>query len=274
MSIAENLTHDEFALVLAAHGSSKAEWNNRPLLQLAVELDRELPTVNVTAAFLDGEPDIRTVLQSVQQSRVLVIPFMASQGYYSNIVFPKHLSCKSKEITFAQAIGHHPKLADLVSQRIQTIAKQNSTAHQVAVVGHGTKKNKASCLTTINLVKELRLLHPGTKIDFAFIDQNPGLNWYVNRVTSESILVMPFLMGLGPHTTSDVPEALGMGDLTREVLDCDFEFPIQKTVFLNNKNRHVIFDQPVGTYVGLREICMSHVSEFVAKNLTTEESAR
>ncbi|MEM9413568.1 MAG: hypothetical protein AAGA30_20840, partial [Planctomycetota bacterium] len=188
MSFSTPTSTSEFTLILAAHGSSKAAWNNRPLVQLAEQLQLELPNSQIMAAFLDGTPDIRTIMDSTIHQDVLAIPFMTSQGYYSDVVFPKHLQSASKSVSFAQPIGHHDKLPELVHRRIQRYQQTICGSSQVVVVGHGTKKNRKSCLTTIDLVKSLRRLNPDLRIDFVFIDQNPDLDWYVGQVDSENVL--------------------------------------------------------------------------------------
>ena len=161
-----------------------------------------------------------------------------------------------KKIHFADAIGTQSGLIDLVHARLNTLLAsiQANETVEVIVVGHGTRKNRDSCRTTINLVKGLRSLNSNVEIQFGFIDQNPPLDHVIGKITSRNVIVVPFLMGLGPHTTDDVPEAFGIGNIREQVFDPGFEFPLSAE---SDSDRFtVIMDAPVGTYMQLTDLCV------------------
>lgn len=231
------------------------------MFTLAAEIQNSLPDFHVTPAFLDGQPDLRNVIHDIPQDNVLVIPFMASGGYYTNVVFPKLLQKPGKTIQFADAIGTQPGLNDLVHARLNTLMTriQGNETVEVIVVGHGTRRNRNSCRTTINLAKGLRPLNPNVEIQFGFIDQNPPLDHVIGKITSSNVIVIPFLMGLGPHTTDDVPEAFGIGNIRQHVFDPGFEFPLSTE---SDSGRFtVIMDAPVGTYIQLTDLCVQITKE-------------
>ena len=242
------------ALILATHGSAKKDSINQPMFELADRIGARLPNVFVTPAFLDGTPDVRSVIADIEQDDVFVVPFMASQGYYTDVVFPKSLHHPDKQIQFAEAIGSNARLVDLVDSRISKLSEQFelATGMEVVVVGHGTRKNKNSCRTTIDLVQAIRKRRPDQRVEFAFIDQNPGIEHVSNRLTGEHILIIPFLMGLGPHATDDIPEGFGIKSIADHVFAAEFEFPI----VAQHSQQTLLYDAPVGTYPELAELCV------------------
>ena len=80
----------------------------------------------------------------------------------------------------------------------------------VVVVGHGTRRNTTSGATTFALADSLRNDHPGFEIKAAFLDQDPEIGMVADSITTPNIIVLPFLVSLGPHMTEDTPAAFGL----------------------------------------------------------------
>ena len=229
------------------------------MFALARRIESALPDFFVTPAFLDGEPDVRTIIGEIQQEDVIVVPFMASNGYYTNVVFKNAIQTPGKRVQFVDAIGTHPELPAIVTARLSTlIDPSDADATEIIVVGHGTRKNKDSCLTTINLVKQLRVLNPDLTFKFGFIDQNPPLDHVVGSIEQINVLVLPFLMGMGPHTTVDVPMAFNLGDATSTIFQDGFQFPLIKRI---SDSMTVTMDAPIGTYLELADLCVDIVKD-------------
>lgn len=236
------------------------------MFELADDIAAELNDAFVSPAFLDGTPDIRTIADELVHQRILVVPFMASEGYYTNVVFPQALSRKDKTLVITEAIGADPRIAQLVGKRISELADQRSfdfSDTTIVVVGHGTRKNKNSCRTTIELVKRLRISSPGMKIEFAFIDQNPSLDHVVQKLATRNVLVVPFLMGMGPHTTEDVPNAFGIAGFSNWLrTNACFPFIQARCDGLACPNptvNSVSYDMPVGVYPELKQLCIERL---------------
>ena len=241
------------------------------MFDLAKQISSKLDGVFVTPAFLDGTPDVREIIADVEQDEVFVIPFMASQGYYTDVVFRKAFAHERKTVQFAQAIGAQPELVPLVDDRITKLIDMLGLPNDVVVliVGHGTRKNKNSCRTTVDLVKAIRSRRPEQRIEFAFIDQNPNLDFVASRLDTEQVLIIPFLMGLGPHTTDDVPEAFGITEFRQHVFESGFEFPYVH----QSANRSVparYYDAPLGTYPELAGLCVDLFHSRESSSLTLQ----
>ena len=261
----------DIAIILAAHGSSRDVRINRPLFQISRQIEMSGNYGAVTPAFLDGQPSVQWVLDEIEQPTVVVIPFMTSNGYYTKSVFPKYLQSDQKTVRFSQPIGLHSGLVELVEQDLNSAtscipADAEST---VVIVGHGTRRNRKSCLTTIDLVKNLRSRKPNQQFKFAFIDQRPEIEHVFSSIHDPHVVVVPFLMGLGPHSTCDVPVAFGSEDLTTPILDGSLSFPIRWKTTRNHLQQEIQMTRPVGTYGAWASICI----ELVTRQITTELAA-
>ena len=261
----------DVAVVLAAHGSSKDVRVNQPMFELAERIHQYGQFGSVTPAFLDGQPSVKWILDEIRQDHVVVVPFMTSRGYYTDVIFPKHLNSTRQNVTFTPPIGVHEQLANLVAQDLAATIEQTPVAEDslVIVVGHGTRRNKKSCLTTINLAKALKSKRPGLPIKFAFIDQRPYIDHVFANSTSPNIMVVPFLMGVGPHATVDVPEAFGGGDLTETILSGSAKFPLNWQTNSTSGLRNIYYARPIGTYRAWAKVCIElasnqHQEEFAA----------
>lgn len=261
---------DHTAILLAAHGCAKNPLVNQGMYEIADQIERQLGTATVYPAFLDGRPDIRTIATCLTERQILVIPFMASQGYYTDVVFPEVLQRTDREVAFLPPIGMHFKLAQLVQARLLQLLCQldNRSSVTVLVVGHGTRRNKNSCRTTIGLTEYLKARHTGLAIQFAFIDQNPCLQQVANKIDSEWIIVIPFLMCLGPHMTKDVPQAFGLGDLTNHLLNPQTVFPWVQSISVADKSRTICLDMPIGTYPQWASISVAMIKNYLADQQT------
>lgn len=259
----------EVAVILAAHGSSKDVRINQPLFELAERVAVSGRFGTVAPAFLDGQPAVQWILEEIPQSIVVVIPFMTSSGYYTDVVFRRHLQLPGKRVHFAEPIGMHPLLADLVDADIRPTLQQlpHQESSVVIVVGHGTRRNKKSCRTTIELVRELRGRNPAHNIKFAFIDQRPYVQHVVAITPAENVVVIPFLMGLGPHTTCDLPHALGGKDLTQPILANRSPFPLRWNAPPGGVTRNIVFARPVGTYGAWGHVCMALATDMIHKEV-------
>ena len=266
------------AVVLASHGSSSHERINRPMFELAEKIASKLD-VFVTPAFLDGQPDVRSIANEIYQSQIVVIPFMASNGYYTDVVFKKAFSktiCGEKQVHMSPAIGTYSELVGLVETRIEKLTAAYSASElkesTFVVVGHGTRKNKNSCRSTIDLVKSLRGRRPALEIQFAFIDQNPSVGHIIQRIQTRNVVVLPFMMGLGPHVTQDIPNAFGVTDFDQVVFKDEFEFPFeQKVVGRIGRIENVVCDQPIGNYSELSDLCVSIAKKRLQSNERNNE---
>ena len=204
------------SLILAAHGSEASPLANQPLHDLAASLEAMGLFDHVTPAFLIGQPLMTEVLDSLPAGEAIVIPIMTSDGYYLKKLpekFEQNANYDQFSLSIGPVVGLHPAIAKTISARLAGHLKEHKlTAADttVVVVGHGTRRNPTSGAATFALADSLRNDHPGFGIKAAFLDQDPEIGWVAESIETPNIIVLPFLVSLGPHMTHDTPAAFGL----------------------------------------------------------------
>jgi sirohydrochlorin cobaltochelatase len=248
------------SLVLAAHGSLAAENSNQPLFDLAASIDRREKFAVVTPAFLNGQPEMANVLSLLPPGDVVIVPVMTSEGYYLNKIpgkFAENESTGLHQCFLSRVVGVHESIPDRISDRItQTVArhKLDPADTTVVVIGHGTRRNKTSGQSTLELTDELRTAHRSLKFETAFLDQDPTIVEIAEKISTTNTLIVPFLISRGPHSTEDVPQAFGLPS------GPDVRFPIVQT----SATGTCICDLPVGMYPEMADVCLELATEALA----------
>lgn len=254
------------SLVLIAHGSLAEGNPNQPMFELADRIFASGNFSTVTPAFLNGHPSITNVLDGLPPGDVVIVPMMTSEGYYL-AALPEKLqqNCAAGDIRFfvTRVVGVHPAIADLISHRISSFLNQyqlSKSQTTVAVVGHGTRRNKNSCQATLRLTDKLAQRNPGLQFVSAFLDQAPTAAETAANIATANTMVVPFLISRGPHATVDIPEAFGL-ESGPEVV-----FPILR----HTDNGICGCDLPVGLYPELAEICLQLALEELSQGVALE----
>lgn len=236
------------ALVLAAHGSNVHRAVNAEVHRCAERLARLGRFDEVAAAFHQGAPTFAQVLDVIDAVDVTVVPFMTSEGYYSRVVLPRELARNQRypqvTVRVTGPVGTHPAIADLVERRIHARLVENTldpSAVTVAIVGHGTSRHEESRLATLRLCDALRRRRLAAEVLPAFLDESPSVETILTRAASANVVVVPFLIGAGPHATRDIPGVLGIGSPEAASL------PVAGAV----GKRRVVCDAPVGSDPGI-----------------------
>ncbi|HEU5303036.1 MAG TPA: uroporphyrinogen-III C-methyltransferase [Gemmatimonadales bacterium] len=227
------------ALVLAAHGSRRDPSANALVRRLVQTIRGRRLYDEVAAAFHQGEPGYDAVLDELDSDEVTVVPFLTSAGYYAEVVLPAALARnrRSSEVRLRQTppLGTHGGIAPMVARRVAELLGEHGIDRRsvsLALVGHGTPRHDASRQAALQLADTLRRRRVAGEVLAAFLDDDPPLDALLQRAALPHVVVVPFLIG-GSHVAEDVPRRL-----TQE----------------RENGRHLIVDQPVGTYPGLVEI--------------------
>lgn len=212
------------ALILAAHGSHADPSVSQQLHDLAHDLRLAAIADRVAISFHQGDPPFSRVLDDTEAERYVVIPFMASEGYYTEEVLPRELRRNRRFadsfIRLTRPVGVHIGLVELAKQRVRVLeAMLRGCAHSeglagdanpaaVLVVGHGTPRNPKSRISTIELAQVLSEVHGN--VDCAFLDDQPTVEEKIEELAHRHVLVIPMFMSNGPHTVVDLPRRLGL----------------------------------------------------------------
>lgn len=264
------------SLVLAAHGSVAAENSNQPLHELAQSIANAIKARQslkksrdfdvVCPAFLQGEPAMANVLESLPAGDVVVVPVMTSEGYYLRKLpgkFRENSNSNQFRFFMTPVIGVHPSIPNRICGRISKLLLEYHlpvSETTVVVIGHGTRRNSTSGQSTIRLTKTLAGNFPGLNFETAFLDQDPTVQAIAANIKSRHTLLIPFLISRGPHATEDVPQAFGLPT------GPDIRFPLVK----QNQDGNCICDLPVGMYPDIAEICLELADHAIAAGDATQ----
>ena len=260
------------SLILAAHGSLAESDSNQPLFDLAARIAAHEKFDVVTPAFLNGQPEMTNVLDRIQNGdwsqcegacangqpaangEIVIVPVMTSEGYYLKKLpskFAENISCNQHHVTMTPVIGVHPSIPTRSAQRISFLSREHKLAESettVAIIGHGTRRNKNSGVSTIELTEKLRESFSGTGLKFktGFLDQDPEACLIAQEIETPNTLIIPFLISRGPHTTEDVPNAFELP------AGPDLKFPLVQ----RRENGIQIYDFPLAMYPSMDELCL------------------
>ena len=251
------------SLILAAHGSITDNHTNRTIERLAHNVSNKIqlqyPNGNfrhVTTAFLNGEPLMTNVLESLPPGDVVIVPVMTSNGYYLKklpALFEQNDNFDQFRVHMTDVVGVHDSIPTLIANRIRRTLVKNQIAASdttAVLIGHGTRRNPTSGDSTFALADKVQMeLASDTaelKFETCFLDQDPEIATIRDQITTRHTLIVPFLMGCGPHATTDIPSEFGLptGPSVR--------FPLIK----ENGNGLCICDSPVGMYPDLANVCL------------------
>jgi sirohydrochlorin cobaltochelatase len=258
---------NDVTLILGAHGSEAASDSNAPVVDLANQIESLDLFAKVTPAFLLGQPNMTNVLAGVSTEKVVVVPLMTSSGYYLNSVIPKKLAENENadkcEWLISPVAGMHDRIADLMIDRIRMRRSENEIAESdttIALIGHGTRRNKNSAKSTFALFEKIKLAFPNARNRVAFLDQDPEAPLVGASIVEGHTIVVPFLVSRGPHTTVDVPESFGLPS------GPEVQFPIVQTVSSRSGPRITIVEQPLAYYPEMADICIELATEAIENN--------
>ncbi len=257
------------ALLLAAHGSRHESSVNAGIRALADDIAARGFFAETAVAFHQGEPAYSTVIDSLTADEIIVVPLLTSDGYYCDVVLPRELMKNRRMalngepdastlapaalVTVTQPVGMHSGMADLVARRTEVIRTRFAEVAgpaSIAVVGHGTPRHPRSRNATVELAAKLQNRGLSDDAFAVFLDDEPPVESIVGHAKHQIIIVILFLIGAGPHATSDVPRRIGLR-LPNEPL-----LPLMGEV----EGKRVICDAPVGTDPSLTDLILDLAS--------------
>lgn len=254
------------ALVLAAHGSRHKPAVNKQIRDWAEQIAARTNFDEVAVTFHQGRPAFSEVLDTLTASEVTVVPVMTSSGYYSDTVLPRELALNDRyaslSIHQSAPLGMHPAIPLMIADRarqlmeLENLSKNDCT---IGLVGHGTPRHPASRNASLDLAKTLMGLGFDEVLP-VFLDEQPKLEQLVELATRPAVIVVPFLIGAGPHATSDVPRRVGIKSRPFHV------FPIAEGV----SGRTVYCDMPLGSYPGMVDLIIDLASTRTGLSLEKE----
>src|ERR671928_652926 len=119
------------ALVIVGHGSHLNE-NSGGVIYLNAERIRERNLYDlVEVGFLDQEPEIGAVVESIAASNVILIPLFIAEGWHTRETIPRDLGLagevtvrEDKTIFYGDPVGTHPSMANLIAAQARETARE------------------------------------------------------------------------------------------------------------------------------------------------------
>ena len=206
------------ALVIVGHGSTTNPDSGKPTRLLVETLRARGVFDEVLCCFWKEEPPIREILREISSSRLYVVPNFISEGYFTRTVIPRELGLDGRItrrggriIRYCDPVGSHPSMTAVLLKRAREIAPELSPAEtSLLIVGHGTKLNENSAKAVqkqVNLIAAQGLyaeVHP------AFMEEPPFLGDWASMTTQQQVIILPYFISDGLHSTQDIPVLLGI----------------------------------------------------------------
>lgn len=201
------------SVILAAHGAGDGSAANRGLLKLADTLRARRPGVRFGCAFWKGTPSFEDAARSFLGQAPVVVPIMASGGYYAGRRLPEECAKGDPSHSFVIAppigtLSAFPRvLATKVGEAVTDMTRRGLEP-VVLLVGHGTTRVRSSGDAARWVRDELAVAFPRTEILTAFLDEAPRLEDVAGSLSDRPVVAAPLLMGGGPHVLVDLARAL------------------------------------------------------------------
>ncbi len=215
-----------FELLVVSHGSSVDPESYRPLVALVDQMRRSGLVDGAQVGFLKQSPTLAQGWEKIRGSSVVVLPYLASAGFFAQRILPEKLGFphvefdvpfefQGRTVVYTRPIGTHGAVIDVVEQAALEIADgatgPEADQTTLVVVGHGTPRHRASGQSVRECVAELQRRGRFAHVLDAFVDEEPFVDGVLERCPTGDVVVLPYFVCDGPHVREDIPQGLGIG---------------------------------------------------------------
>ncbi len=189
------------ALLLVAHGDPDNAASSAAARATARTLEALGCFDPVRVGTLKEQPDAAEILRGLAGRDVWVVPYFMAEGWFTGTVLPRVLDTAGVSYRQLPAIGTAHGIDDAVVERARQVA--HDPAHStLALLGHGTRRSATSRDTTLACAQRLSRRGLYAEVLTAFTDDDPGLDTLDARVTSPTVVAVPFFAGEGFHPSA------------------------------------------------------------------------
>jgi sirohydrochlorin cobaltochelatase len=112
---------------------------------------------------------------------------------------------------YAEPVGNHPLMTDLLVQRAREIAPRISEADtSFLIVAHGTDLNENSAVAAKREAEKIRGLHRYANVLNVYMEEFPLVSDWPVLTNTPNVVVVPFFISDGLHSYEDIPALLGI----------------------------------------------------------------
>ena len=255
------------SLVLIGHGSHLNGDSAAAVARYAELLRTQNLFDEVIEAYWKEEPSLRQVLRTTASSDVTLIPLFISEGYFTETVIPRELGLGhqgpvppegvgrvigGRTVRYTLPYGVHPRMAEVILERAREVLPELEEVGQetaLIVLGHGTSRNDNSRRVIVRNAERLRERGLFAEVHALFLDEDPRVLSWPERVRAPRVVIVPFFASEGWHTQETIPEELGLRG--------------PQTVFLETPHgpQTVYYAAPVGTHPAVAEVILQLAAE-------------
>lgn len=218
------------ALVLAGHGSHISPETAGLVWRLVDHVRYAGLADEVTAAFWKEQPSFSRVLHTLVADEIVIVPLFTTAGYFARQVIPAEMKLSGKTtqveingiprtLHYTRTLGEHPSIDMILRMRAEAALKETGFAPDqtaVVLIGHGTRRNPDSRTANEQHAAELRTVLPQTSVITVYLDDTPSIPEAYTLTAATNLIVLPYFLALGSHTTIDVPGELGLPSGVRQ----------------------------------------------------------
>jgi sirohydrochlorin cobaltochelatase len=251
-----------------------------PARQHADELRRRKIFAQVEAGYWKQEPFIDAIVNSASAPRVFIVPLLISEGYFSEETMPLKLGFRQEGQTdfervqkraaqalyYCRPIGTHQSITDVLLSRAKAIVEQfpfprapKPQDTSLFIAGHGTTENDNSRKSIERQVDLTRAKNIYGDVHAIFIEERPLIADCYTLANKKNIVVVPFFISDGMHTTEDIPVMLGEAQrIVQERLKAGH--PTWRNPMEKNGKR-VWYTHAIGTEPHIADVILERVIE-------------
>lgn len=174
---------------------------------------------DVTTTYWKEPAYFKDAVAACAGDEIIVVPFFASEGYYTRIVLPRELGLgdgvkpTSRTVRLARAVGTHRGWRDRLAGVAEGMLAARGivpAATTLLLIGHGTRRHADSATSVELLGSSLKRRGCVRDVQCCFLDQDPSIDTAMDRVQTGEVLAIPFLVADGVHAARDVASRLGL----------------------------------------------------------------
>ncbi|MGQ0764843.1 MAG: hydroxymethylbilane synthase [Gemmatimonadota bacterium] len=219
-------------IILAAHGAGDGSPSNEGVIAIARHLERTMVGARVRPAFRKGSPDIGLAIREAQGTRRVVVPMLASNGFHARSMRETlRASGGGGDVIISEVLGATPEIAEGAIAHLRATLVEHGidpASSSVLCVAHGTARDAGSGTTARTITRTLAAAL-GIDTCLGFLDDSPDVEVALGMARpAPTLIVLPWLLGGGPHTQLDVPER------------------VHRAAAALNRWRHIVLLDPLG----------------------------
>ena len=149
---------------------------------------------------------------------------MISEGYFASEVIPRELGLDANfrlqtsdfRLFYAKPVGTHPSMTNVLLARARSVVEKFPFPREpkpkditLFIAGHGTERSEQSRKAIEHQVELIRAMKLYADVQSVFMDEDPRIKGCQATANTRNVVVVPFFISDGLHTTEDIPVLLG-----------------------------------------------------------------